>query len=84
MFIHIKQQNVVRKIERQYADVGGAEAEVLRVANEVPVETFLRNFVWDYARYRYQVCLIDIIVEMVAGLNPVVCFIIIVSGSATS
>lgn len=47
-------QNVVRKIERQYIEVAGADAEVLRVANEMTVENYLRNFQWDYARYRYQ------------------------------
>ena len=45
---------MVRKIERQYLDVAGADAEVLRVANEMTVDNYLRNFQWDYARYRYQ------------------------------
>ena len=45
---------MVRKVERQYTDVAGADAEVLRVANEMTVENYLRNFQWDYARYRYQ------------------------------
>ncbi|CAE7655267.1 vha-11, partial [Symbiodinium microadriaticum] len=45
---------VVRKIERQYAEVAGSEADSLRAANEMTVENFLRNFQWDYARYRYQ------------------------------
>ena len=45
---------MVRKIERQYIDVAGADAEVLRVANEMTVDNYLRNFAWDYARYRYQ------------------------------
>ena len=44
----------MRRIERQYADVAGADAEPLRAANEMTVENFLRNFQWDYARYRYQ------------------------------
>lgn len=52
--INTQIENVVRKIERQYSDVAGADAEVLRVANEMTVENFLRNFQWDYARYRYQ------------------------------
>lgn len=50
----VQSQNVVRKIERQYADVAGNDAEVLRVANEMTVDNYLRNFQWDYARYRYQ------------------------------
>lgn len=44
----------MRKIERQYAEVAGAEADSLRAANEMTVENFLRNFQWDYARYRFQ------------------------------
>lgn len=47
-------ENVVRKIERQYADLIGADGEPLRAANEMPMDAFLRNFQWDYARYRYQ------------------------------
>ena len=46
-------QNVVRKVERQYVDVAGSDAETLRV-NDTNVEAYLRNFQWDYARYRYQ------------------------------
>lgn len=45
---------MVRKIERQYFDVSGADADVLRVGNELTVDNYLRNFQWDYARYRYQ------------------------------
>jgi len=52
--INTQIENVVRKIERQYSDVAGNDAEVLRVANEMTVENYLRNFQWDYARYRYQ------------------------------
>ena len=44
----------MRRIERQYADVAGKDAEALRAANEMTVDNFLRNFQWDYARYRYQ------------------------------
>lgn len=47
-------EGVVRRIERQYMDVAGQDAEVLRAANEMTVENFLRSFQWDYARYRYQ------------------------------
>jgi hypothetical protein len=45
---------VVRKIERQYADVSGAEGDPLRAANEMAVDNYLRNFQWDYSRYRFQ------------------------------
>lgn len=47
-------QTVVRKIERQYADVSGAEGDPLRAANEMAVDNYLRNFQWDYSRYRFQ------------------------------
>lgn len=50
----VRRQGVVRRIERQYADVAGSDAEPLRAANEMTVDNFLRNFQWDYARYRYQ------------------------------
>jgi V-ATPase subunit C len=43
-------QNVVRKVERQYIDTTGASSETLRV-NSTKVETFLRKFQWDTARY---------------------------------
>ncbi len=45
---------MVRRIEHQYNDVSGPDAEELRAANEMTVINFLRNFQWDYARYRYQ------------------------------
>lgn len=51
--INTQVENVVRKVERQYTDVAGSEAETLRV-NDTTVDAFLRNFQWDYARYRYQ------------------------------
>lgn len=46
-------ENVVRKVERQYAEIAGAEGESLRV-NETTVELFLRKFSWDFAQYQYQ------------------------------
>lgn len=51
--INVQVENVVRKVERQYIDVAGNDAETLRV-NDTTVEAYLRNFQWDYARYRYQ------------------------------
>ncbi len=42
-------------MERQYNDlVVSSEHEPLRATNETPVETYLRSFSWDYARYRHQ------------------------------
>jgi V-ATPase subunit C len=39
-------------VERQYLDVAGPTAEALRV-NSTKVETFLRKFQWDNARYQF-------------------------------
>ncbi len=44
----------MRKVERQYNELVTTDHEPLRAVNETPVETFLRSFVWDYARYRHQ------------------------------
>jgi len=52
-------ENVVRKVERQYMEIKGAsgnssgEGSGLRV-NENSVESYLRKFQWDFARYQYQ------------------------------
>ena len=46
-------ENVVRKVERQYVDIAGAASDPLRV-NELTVESYLRKFQWDFARYRHQ------------------------------
>ena len=45
-------ENVVRKVERQYLDISGPNAELLRV-NSTKVEVFLRKFQWDTARYQF-------------------------------
>lgn len=42
----------MRKVERQYIDTAGPAAEALRI-NSVRVETFLRKFQWDNARYQF-------------------------------
>jgi len=52
--INTQVESVVRRIERQYVEVSGPDAEALRAANEMSVENYLRNFQWDFARYRYQ------------------------------
>jgi V-ATPase subunit C len=46
-------QNVVRKVERQYIDITSSPVEPLLI-NSTKVETFLRKFQWDGARYQYQ------------------------------
>jgi len=44
---------VVRKVERQYVEIAGSDAEPLRV-NETSVEAYLRGFSWDHAQYQHQ------------------------------
>lgn len=43
----------MRKVERQFFEVSGTQAEPLRV-NETAVEAYLRRFQWDFAQYQYQ------------------------------
>jgi len=50
--INAQVENVVRKVERQYLDISGPNAELLRV-NSTKVEVFLRKFQWDTARYQF-------------------------------
>lgn len=47
--LNVVVENAVRKIERQYADLGGRTEDPLRVL-DMPAERFLRNFEWDFAR----------------------------------
>jgi V-type H+-transporting ATPase subunit C len=51
--LNLQVENVVRKVERQYTDIAGSGADVLRI-NEMTVESYLRKFNWDFARYRHQ------------------------------
>lgn len=44
-------QNVVRKIERQYAELSDEKNQGLRV-NETAVEAYLKKFQWDFASYQ--------------------------------
>eukprot|EP01039_Chlorochromonas_danica_P007204 gene7204-7970_t len=46
-------ENVVKKVERQYIEISGPEPKPLRV-NETTIETFFRNFQWDFAQYQNQ------------------------------
>ena len=50
--INSQVENVVRKVERQYHDISGPTAELLRI-NSTKVEVFLRKFQWDNARYQF-------------------------------
>eukprot|EP00611_Tribonema_gayanum_P032136 TRINITY_DN946_c0_g1_i3.p1 TRINITY_DN946_c0_g1~~TRINITY_DN946_c0_g1_i3.p1 ORF type:complete len:444 (-),score=205.05 TRINITY_DN946_c0_g1_i3:383-1714(-) len=43
-------ENVVRKIEKQYADVAGRDAEPLRVGALAP-DRYVRQLEWDFAKY---------------------------------
>jgi V-type H+-transporting ATPase subunit C len=45
-------QNVVRKVERQYLEIAGKEPQPLQIQSS-RVEEYLRNFVWDFARYQH-------------------------------
>jgi hypothetical protein len=46
-------KNVVRKVERQYLDIAPSASESLRI-NGTAVDSYLRNFTWDGARYQHQ------------------------------
>jgi hypothetical protein len=52
-FIFVGRQNVVRKIERQYAEVSDAKTPALRV-NDVAVDAYFKKFTWDFASYQFQ------------------------------
>ena len=51
--LNVQVENVVRKVERQYIEIAGNAADTLRI-NEMTVESYLRKFQWDFARYRHQ------------------------------
>lgn len=60
-------ENVVRKVERQYTEIAGSSAEVLRI-NEMTVESYLRKFQWDFARYRHQGRQLPELVSQIHGM----------------
>ena len=43
-------ESVLRKIERQYQDMGGPSAPLLSVGSASP-QQYLENFTWDLAKY---------------------------------
>lgn len=64
-------QNVVRKVERQYMEIAGTASESLRV-NSTTVESYLRKFEWDFARYQYSGrSLGDLVSQIQANANKV-------------
>mmetsp|Transcript_21444 Transcript_21444/g.19515 ORF Transcript_21444/g.19515 Transcript_21444/m.19515 type:complete len:436 (+) Transcript_21444:62-1369(+) len=66
--INSQVENVVRKVERQYFDIKGSSAQALRV-NDTPIETYFRNFSWDFARYQHQGRPLVDIVNQIQGLS---------------
>ena len=60
-------ENVVRKVERQYLDLkaasksSNANADSGLKVNENSVETYLRKFQWDFARFQFEVSLKTVI-----------------------
>jgi len=61
----------VRKVERQYLEIAGTASESLRV-NSTTVESYLRKFEWDFARYQYSGrSLTDLVSQIQANANKV-------------
>lgn len=60
-------ENVARKVERQYNEIAGASPEPLKI-NDMPIEKYLRNFQWDFARYRFQGRPLTDIVSQIQGV----------------
>ena len=60
-------QNVVRKVERQYLEVTTSGTEPLRI-NSASVETFLRKFSWDNARYQHSGRSLTDLVSQIQGM----------------
>mmetsp|Transcript_21777 Transcript_21777/g.68224 ORF Transcript_21777/g.68224 Transcript_21777/m.68224 type:complete len:408 (+) Transcript_21777:65-1288(+) len=50
----------VRKIERQYAEIGGGRREALLI-DGVPVERYLPSFVWEHAKYPHRRALPELV-----------------------
>lgn len=62
---------MVRKVERQYLEIAGTTSESLRV-NSTTVESYLRKFEWDFARYQYSGrSLADLVSQIQANANKV-------------
>ena len=61
----------MRKVERQYLEIAGTASESLRV-NSTTVESYLRKFEWDFARYQYSGrSLTDLVSQIQANANKV-------------
>jgi hypothetical protein len=59
---------VTRKIERQYIEVSGTNPEPLRV-NETTVESYIKKFQWDFARFQHQGRQLTEIVEQIQSMS---------------
>lgn len=57
----------MRKVERQYNEIAGTAPEALKI-NDMPIEKYLRNFQWDFARYRFQGRPLTDIVSQIQGI----------------
>ncbi len=57
----------MRKIERQYNEVAGANPEALKI-NETAIEAYLNNFQWDFSKYRFQGRALTEIVTLIKSL----------------
>lgn len=58
-------------MERQYLEIAGTTSESLRV-NSTTVESYLRKFEWDFARYQYSGrSLADLVSQIQANANKV-------------
>ncbi len=57
-----------RKIERQYVEIAGASAPALRV-NETTVESYMKRFQWDFARFQHQGRQLTELVEQIQAMT---------------
>lgn len=63
-------ENVIRKIERQYTDMAGAEAQQLTV-NGAPPQRYLETFSWDVAKYSKRRTLPELVALILSGAGSV-------------
>eukprot|EP00640_Fibrocapsa_japonica_P001097 CAMPEP_0113942796 /NCGR_PEP_ID=MMETSP1339-20121228/9650_1 /TAXON_ID=94617 /ORGANISM="Fibrocapsa japonica" /LENGTH=432 /DNA_ID=CAMNT_0000947419 /DNA_START=35 /DNA_END=1333 /DNA_ORIENTATION=+ /assembly_acc=CAM_ASM_000762 len=63
-------ENAVRKIERQYMEINQGEKDTLLVNNKTP-EHYLKNFVWEHARYPYRRPLQEIVGHIQQGVGKI-------------
>jgi V-type H+-transporting ATPase subunit C len=59
---------VAKKIERQYVEVSEGTPEPLRV-NETTVDSYIKKFQWDFARFQHQGRQLTEIVEQIQAMS---------------